>query len=68
MRAAIESEGITLVFDEDGVAAGIVRQDARINLPGQRRFTLPRRALGQRLRAEEATIFPAPLKFGVSLK
>lgn len=32
LRRAIEAEGITLVFDEAGVAAGIMRRGARINL------------------------------------
>jgi transcriptional regulator with XRE-family HTH domain len=31
MRRAIEVEGIRLLFDEDGAAAGIVRQNARID-------------------------------------
>jgi transcriptional regulator with XRE-family HTH domain len=31
LRRAIEAEGIRLLFDEDGSAAGIVRQDARID-------------------------------------
>jgi transcriptional regulator with XRE-family HTH domain len=30
MRAAIEVEGIRLLFDDSGAAAGIVREDARI--------------------------------------
>jgi hypothetical protein len=29
---AIEAEGIRLLFDETGAAAGIARQDARIDL------------------------------------
>jgi hypothetical protein len=33
MRRAIEAEGIKLLFDEDGAAAGIVRQNARIDPP-----------------------------------
>ena len=32
MRRAIEAEGIRLLFDKDGAAAGIVRQGARIDL------------------------------------
>ena len=31
-RRAIEAEGITLLFDEAGAAAGIARQDVRIDL------------------------------------
>jgi hypothetical protein len=31
MRRAIEAEGIRLLFDEDGAAAGIARQNARID-------------------------------------
>ena len=31
MRRAIEAEGIKLLFDEEGAAAGIVRQNARID-------------------------------------
>jgi transcriptional regulator with XRE-family HTH domain len=30
LRRAFEAEGIRLLFDEDGEAAGIVRQDTRI--------------------------------------
>jgi len=29
----IEAEGIRLLFDETGAAAGIARQEARIDLP-----------------------------------
>jgi transcriptional regulator with XRE-family HTH domain len=32
LRRAIEAEGIRLLFDEAGAAAGIVRQDARVEL------------------------------------
>src|SRR3981081_3830952 len=31
LRSAIEAEGIRLLFDEDGSAAGIVRKGARID-------------------------------------
>lgn len=34
MRAAIEAEGIRLLFDQDGAGAGIVRQGARVDLSG----------------------------------
>jgi hypothetical protein len=32
VRRAIEAEGIRLLFDETGAAAGIARQDAQIDL------------------------------------
>jgi hypothetical protein len=32
LRRAVEAEGIRLLFDETGAAAGIARQDARIDL------------------------------------
>jgi transcriptional regulator with XRE-family HTH domain len=32
LRRAIEAEGIRLLFDEAGAAAGIARQDTRIDL------------------------------------
>ena len=35
MRRAIEAAGIRLVFDEDGTAAGILRQDANPDLSGE---------------------------------
>jgi hypothetical protein len=31
MRRAVEAEGIKLLFDEDGVAAGIARKNAQID-------------------------------------
>jgi hypothetical protein len=34
MRRAIEEAGIRLVFDRTGVAAGILRQDADLDLSG----------------------------------
>jgi transcriptional regulator with XRE-family HTH domain len=37
MRAAIEAEGIRLLFEQDGAAAGIARRDARIDLHHSRR-------------------------------
>jgi hypothetical protein len=35
MRRAIETAGIRLVFDKNGAAAGILRQDAGIDLSGE---------------------------------
>jgi hypothetical protein len=32
LRKAIEAEGMRLLFDESGAAAGIARQDSRIDL------------------------------------
>ena len=32
LRRAIEAEGIRLLFDKDGAAAGIVRRDASVDL------------------------------------
>jgi DNA-binding transcriptional regulator YiaG len=36
MRRAIEAAGIRLVFDKNGAAAGILRQDADPDLSGER--------------------------------
>jgi hypothetical protein len=35
MRRAIEAAGIRLLFDNDGTAAGILRQDANPDLSGE---------------------------------
>jgi transcriptional regulator with XRE-family HTH domain len=35
MRRAIEAAGIRLIFDRDGTAAGILRQDAHPDLSGE---------------------------------
>jgi hypothetical protein len=32
MQQAIEAAGVRLMFDKDGVAAGVVRQDADLDL------------------------------------
>ena len=43
LRRAIEDQGIRLLFDEAGGGAGIVRQDARIDLAAEGRTTNRRR-------------------------
>lgn len=37
IKQALEREGIVLLYDQDGVAAGIARQGARIDLSGMGR-------------------------------